>query len=135
VFGNPDQEENTYYKYILLLLYSIVIITHIYKYGLDIHHVVSGYLPWLLVFLSLISVFWSISPSLSFRRALAVFFTTAYGYFLYRRMPVTKFIQLLGVLLFIIIALSNLLALVLPDFGIMTDSNIGAWKGVFAQKN
>lgn len=90
---------------------------------------------WALIGFALLSVFWSQLPTLTLRRAIAVILTTLYALVLAQRFTTTDFLKLLGVVFFIMLASSLIMVIFTPSWGIMTETHIGAWQGIFVQKN
>ncbi len=89
----------------------------------------------LLVLLAFASMQWSIDPSITQRRALAVAFTTLFGLYLASAFKGRGLAELLAGT-FLVLALASLAVCVaLPSFGVHSDINAGAWKGVWYEKN
>lgn len=88
-----------------------------------------------LVLLCFVSKFWSIDPSTTLRRTIALAFTCLFGLFIGARFRGPQLTQLLGIT-FIILAVGATLACVLtPGFGVHQDVNAGMWKGLWYEKN
>jgi exopolysaccharide production protein ExoQ len=89
----------------------------------------------LLAALTLISAAWSIDPGTTMRRGLAVVMTLAFGLWLAARYSWPDLIRLIA-LMFAILAIGSAVAGALfPSFGIMDEVHVGAWKGLWWQKN
>lgn len=89
----------------------------------------------LLVLLAFASSQWSIDPSISSRRALAVAFTTLFGLYLAASFEGKALAELIAGT-FLALALASLaVCIALPAFGVHSDINAGAWKGVWYEKN
>ena len=103
-------------------------------------------LLWLLIFLAIISVFWSVAPIDSLRRLLVLVTSTSFGLYFCARYKFQEKLQLLGLTLSIITILSLIFILFLPSYGIMgLGANLvsegqelehqGLWRGIFQHKN
>jgi exopolysaccharide production protein ExoQ len=88
-----------------------------------------------LLVLTIVSVAWSGVPLFTFRRAIALIATTAFGFYLGARYDTKEQIRLLGLALGISVLLSLVFIVVFPRYGIESGPNAGAWRGVFIQKN
>jgi exopolysaccharide production protein ExoQ len=89
----------------------------------------------LLATLTLISMLWSIDPATTVRRGLAVVMTLAFGLWLAARYSWPDLIRLFA-LLFAILAFGSAMAGALfPGFGVMNEVHVGAWKGLWWEKN
>lgn len=89
----------------------------------------------LLACLAIASFAWSIDPSTSLRRGIAIFFTTAFGLYLAARYSWRELLTLLG-LAWIILGVGSFIAgAAIPSFGVMYEIHVGAWKGLWFEKN
>ncbi len=85
--------------------------------------------------LTLISAVWSIDPGTTVRRGLAVVMTLVFGLWLAARYSWPDLIRLIA-LMFAILAVGNGVAGALfPGFGVMNEIHVGAWKGLWWEKN
>lgn len=88
-----------------------------------------------LAVLAMMSMAWSIDPGTSLRRGIAILFTTMFGFYVASRYSWPELMRILGVV-WIILAVGNLIAgAVTPSFGIMDEIHVGAWKGLWFEKN
>ena len=78
---------------------------------------------------------WSVDPKLSLYRTIALAGTTAFGVFLAIRFSFEEQLRLLALVLGVVACVSVLVALLLPEYGVMTGPHSGAWSGVFFHKN
>lgn len=89
----------------------------------------------LLSFMAVASMLWSIDPSTSLRRGIAIFFTTLFGYYMAATLSWKEMIRMFGIV-WLILAVGNFLAGALaPGFGRDYEIHIGAWKGLWFEKN
>ncbi|WP_140984641.1 O-antigen ligase family protein [Asticcacaulis tiandongensis] len=89
----------------------------------------------ILVGLCALSALWSIDPSTTVRRTVALSMTVLAGYAIAARFSWTRLIEVVAIAHLILIVGSLFMALALPDKGRMTSLFIGAWRGVFSEKN
>lgn len=94
-------------------------------------------LPFLigLLLLCALSFTWSIEPGLSLRRSLALIMTSAAGLYLGTRYDWKTLLRALGAVWLSIGVASFVTALFLPSFGQAQDIHLGAWKGLYFEKN
>lgn len=85
---------------------------------------------WGLVGLAVLSAGWSVAPTLTLRRSVALLGTTAFGLYLAARFSRREVLILLLSALGISAVLSLAFALVLPSYGI-----VNGWRGVYLHKN
>lgn len=92
---------------------------------------------WLLglVALALLSTAWSVAPDISLRRGVAWALTTLFGIYLAARYDTRTLLQLTAAALGISAVLSAAVSVGLPAHGVESEIHVGAWRGVFPQKN
>ncbi|MDV6332818.1 O-antigen ligase family protein [Asticcacaulis sp. 201] len=81
------------------------------------------------------SYLWSIDPSGTLRRFIALFMTMLGGYALAVRFQWARLLEVIGAAFVIMMIGSYVFALLLPRLGIMQDLFPGAWRGLWAEKN
>lgn len=89
----------------------------------------------MLVGLALASALWSDVPLLTLRRGIALVLTTLFGVYLTMRYSIREQLRLLAWMLGIAALLSILFVLVLPAYGTASGKFLGAWQGIYDQKN
>ncbi len=89
----------------------------------------------LLLMLTAASWFWSIDPSATIRRFVALAFTTLGGVALAARFRWPTFVEVCAAAFAILAVLSLLVALGVPSWGRMADVFPGAWRGLWIEKN
>jgi len=82
-----------------------------------------------------ISIFWSIDPGVSMRRAVALLMTTVLGLFLAARYDWSGLVQRLGFAFAFLVVLTFLVVLIDPYRGISQEIHFGAWRGPWVEKN
>lgn len=85
--------------------------------------------------IAVFSYFWSTSPQLTLRRSVALIGTTLFGVYLATRYNPREQLRLIAWALGIGAVLSLLFAVFLPTYGLDPLSHLGAWRGVYPQKN
>jgi exopolysaccharide production protein ExoQ len=89
----------------------------------------------LLIGIAVISVLWSVAPEITLRRSLALVGTTLFGVYLAMRFSLREQLRLLAWALGIAALLSVVLAVALPDYGVMSSPRGDALQGIYSQKN
>lgn len=89
----------------------------------------------LMVGIALASVFWSSAPQETVFRSVAMIGTTLFGIYFATCYGLKQQLDLLGWAFGLIIALSFVFAIALPQYGIMGGVHAGAWRGIYTHKN
>ncbi len=88
-----------------------------------------------LILMCLVSMAWSIDPSTTLRRFIAMFMTSACAYGMAARFSWRRLTEIFAIT-FVVLAIASIIMIVLiPDKGRMTDLFPGAWRGVYEEKN
>jgi exopolysaccharide production protein ExoQ len=82
-----------------------------------------------------ISYLWSIDPSGTLRRFIALTFTVLAGYTLAARFSWTRLSEVIGLAFTIMMLGSAFLAIFIPKMGVMQELFPGAWRGLWLEKN
>ncbi|AFZ03444.1 O-antigen ligase family protein [Calothrix sp. PCC 6303] len=94
---------------------------------------------WLLMGIAIASIAWTIAPDITPRRSLLLLGTSLFGAYMAVRYSIRQQLQLLGWAFALLIGLSFVFAIALPNYGLMTFQeggiHAGAWRGVFSHKN
>lgn len=115
-------------------IYSITFCLIALRWKKFIFALTRGDLCFILAALALSSVLWSNEPAITFRRSFAMFGTTLFGVYFATRYSLKEQLQLLAQALGIAAMSSLLYTLAFPGSGTMAGF-MGAWRGVFVQKN
>lgn len=96
-----------------------------------------GRVPFLVLLLMLCAAttMWSIEPSITLRRAVAILFTTLFGIVMASHYSWRDMLRLLGLTWAILAVISLFTSILLPGFGTMTEVHVGAWRGMWWEKN
>ncbi len=81
------------------------------------------------------SMLWSIDPSVTLRRSIALLMTTLCGFALAARYDWNEMVQRIAFVFLVLAVLSLLTALLWPTKGIMHEIHEGAWRGLWGEKN
>lgn len=94
-------------------------------------------LPFLMALLVVcaLSFLWSIDPSLSMRRSLAIIMTTVAGLYIGTRYNWQTLLRAFAITWLIVGLVSLFTALLVPSFGQMQEVHEGAWQGLYFEKN
>lgn len=131
-----QETDNTLYKVLASLIYVLSFLL-VLKKGSEIITILKNN-PILvsILCLTVLSVFWSVQPAITFQRCIALIGTTLFGIFLYFHFSLKDFVRILLLSLIIISVLSLLFIVFLPFLAIHSDGpHEGLWRGVFAHKN
>jgi len=88
-----------------------------------------------LVALCTASYFWSVDPSGTMRRLIALYMTMLCGYALAARFSWRRLTEVLAIAYLVMMALSVFLAVLVPSLGKMHELFPGAWRGAWLEKN
>ena len=88
-----------------------------------------------LIIMASVSCLWSIDPALSFRRGIAISFTTLFGLYLAARFNWRELLLLFGGVWFFLAITSLVAGVLFPDFARMSEVHVGAWRGMWWEKN
>lgn len=135
VASEQTAEGSPILRLVWLPIYALTLAAMIWRAGGVIRTAMR--LPFLIALmgLALISFLWSIDPALSQRRGVAIFMTCAAGLFIGAHYDWNTLLRLFGLTWLTVAALSFLTALLVPSFGVMDEIHVGAWKGLYYEKN
>lgn len=95
--------------------------------------------PFIFLFLvpiaAMLSAFWSIDPTLTLRRSVALLGATFFGLYLARTFDVSGALRLILYASLIAVTVSVIYVLAQPDLAIHHIEHPGAWRGIFIHKN
>ena len=81
------------------------------------------------------SMIWALDQSLSFRRSIALLVSTFFGLVLAARYSWNELIQRFALVFSILAVFSVFMAVFNPEKGIMHEIHVGAWRGLWSEKN
>lgn len=82
-----------------------------------------------------LTALWSLFPDVTLRRSIAFLFTTVFGIWLGLRFRFPEIMRLIVVGLSVLMFVSFFMIFAMPEIGLDSAQHVGAWKGVFFQKN
>lgn len=82
-----------------------------------------------------ISVLWSYEPGVTFRRTVALIITTLFGLVLAARYDWNAMVQRFAAVFGVLAVVSIILGLFFPQYGVMSEIHVGAWRGAWVEKN
>lgn len=89
----------------------------------------------LLIGLCALSVLWSVDPATTFRRSFALFMTVLAAYAIAVRFSWSRLTEVIAIAHLVLIAGCFVMVLAFPEKGRMASKFIGAWRGLFSEKN
>lgn len=131
---NLDQE-NPIARIAFFPVYGIVAILTLVRFPNFLRTVAFNPLIILCLLWCSLSFLWSFDPTLTFRRSVALFMTTVFGLLLAARFNWKDLIQLYAYLFLALAIISILVVIIVPARGIMSEIHIGAWRGLWVEKN
>jgi exopolysaccharide production protein ExoQ len=120
---------------ISVLIYLISLLLLIVRWKRVISVFSSNKLIWILMGIIGFSYFWSVNPDQTLRFAIYALGTTTFGLYLATRYTLGQQLSLFGWTYGLLLVLSILLAIAIPQYGIMAGVHEGALRGVFTHKN
>lgn len=133
--GDTPSEGNQLWRLILSVSYLSVAAILIPYYRETLYVVRRNWFLAALVLLAFVSCLWAEMPALVFRRSIAVCGTTLFGIALAVRLSLEEQLRLLSWLFRITTVLSLACIVLLPSYGLSSDTAAHEWRGVFGYKN
>lgn len=82
-----------------------------------------------------VSVIWSYDPGVTFRRTIALLITTLFGLVIAARYDWNAMVQRFAAVFGVLAVISLILGLFFPQYGVMSEIHVGAWRGAWVEKN
>lgn len=120
--------------YLLTYCISFLLLTFRWKRVLSSMRIRDFLLPLLVLFAPLTTL-WSLTPDETISSAIALIGTTVLGFYFASRFTVREQLRLLGWSFVLILILSFLFIVLMPQYGIEHGVHAGAFRGVFTHKN
>ena len=135
VSGEASAEGSSLLRFVWLPLYAIIFVGLLSQAGSVARTCLR--LPFLmgLLLVCAASFAWSIDPDLTQRRSLAILMTTGAGLYLGTRYSWQDLLRILGAVWLIVALASFFAGLFLPGFGRVQEIHVGAWSGLYLEKN
>lgn len=90
---------------------------------------------WILLGVCAFSSFWSLDPDTTIRRVVGLTGTMLFGLYLASRYTLKQQLKIYAYMFGISAVMCLLFVLLVPKYGIVSSIHIGAWRGIYAQKN
>jgi exopolysaccharide production protein ExoQ len=121
---------------IWIVIYFITLILIVSNWKRFLEVLFANKLIWMIFGFTLLSATWSVSPLLTLRRCIALFFTQIIGIYLYSEYGFEGVLEILKWASLISIVLSCIFPIFFPAYGIQHDGIYdGVWRGVYINKN
>ncbi len=82
-----------------------------------------------------LSFIWSYDPGVTFRRSVALLITTLFGLVIAARYDWNAMVQRFAAVFGVLAIISIILGLFFPQYGVMSEIHVGAWRGAWVEKN
>lgn len=132
---DADAEGSSMIRNLFVPAYLAAILLAAGDWRRSLRGAVSGSVPFLLVALAFVSCLWSIAPDLTFRRSLALFFTTVAAAAMASRLDWLGMARAVAATFGVLAVGSLAVAIALPHVGVMQELFLGAWRGLWSDKN
>lgn len=133
--SEEDVEGSSVLRLLWFPAYAVMLLLAIVKWRTVLKAI--GHMPFLILLLMLCAAttMWSIEPDVTLRRAVAILFTTLFGIVMASHYGWRDMLRLLGVTWATLAVISVFASVALPGFGTMTEVHVGAWRGLWWEKN
>ena len=135
ILASEEDPESTLLRMLWLPVYGLIILAGIALLPKLARTALR--LPFLVFILGLAcaSVAWSIDPEVTQRRAIAIVATTMAGLVLAARYDWRTMLRLMGAMWLFMAIVSFVAGVVAPNFAVMNEIHVGAWRGLWWEKN
>lgn len=127
--------DNAVIKQCYLIFYCITLILLTCRWQKTLYVITKNLYVFIFIGLTIASINWASSPNLTNTRSIAFVGTNLFGLYLASRYSLKQQVLLLAQAFGIIVLISMIFVLILPKYGMMGGSHMGAWRGVFLHKN
>ena len=132
----PDPTDYSKLVALFFLNYLITFFLLLIRWKRSLYVFKKEWTIWLLMGIAFASILWSSIPKLTPNRTIALFGSTLFGIYLAARYSIRDQLKLLSWTLALIITLSLLTVIIIPEYGIMTYGvHGGSWRGIYTHKN
>ena len=120
---------------ISLLVYFVTFVLLAIRWKSALSIFSKNQLLWVLIGVVCFSYFWSINPSQTLRFSIYAIGTTAFGLYLATRFTLEQQLEIIAWTYGLLLILSILFVVGIPQYGVMAGVHEGAFRGVFTHKN
>lgn len=132
----PDPTDYSKLTALFFLNYIVTIGLLTIRWKKSLHVFTKQWPVWLLVGLALISIIWSFNTKTTPNRSIALAGSTLFGFYLAARYSIRDQLKLLALSFTVIIIMSFLMAIIIPEYGTFTYGiHGGSWRGIYTHKN
>lgn len=129
------EQENPFMRLLWYPSYLIIAVLTLKNFPKFLRIVVFNPLIILCVIWCGLSFFWSIAPDITMRRVVAIVMTTSFGLLLAAKYNWYELVQRLAIAYALLIVISFIFAIALPEYGRMQFIHEGTWRGAWLEKN
>jgi exopolysaccharide production protein ExoQ len=137
--GQDDivEYDSTVIRVIFFFFYTVTFLLLILRWKKTLHFLIFSKNIWLysLIILALVSITWSFEPSTTFKNSFTLINSSLFGVYFASRYSLKQQLHILAWTFGIIIILSFIFAIALPQYGIQNDVGSPKLRGVFVHKN
>ncbi|MEA5602599.1 O-antigen ligase family protein [Nostoc sp. UHCC 0252] len=140
--GGAGQDEVVEYdasliRVLFFFFYAVTFLLLILRWKKTLHFLIFSKDIWLysLIIFALVSITWSFEPSITFKNSFTLINSSLFGVYFASRYSLKQQLHILACTFGIIIILSFIFAVALPQYGIQNDVGSPKLRGVFAHKN
>ncbi|MBW4675452.1 MAG: O-antigen ligase family protein [Desmonostoc geniculatum HA4340-LM1] len=127
--------DNSLTRIAYLIIYAITLLLLVLRWKKTISILIKGFLFYPIFILAAISIIWSADASATLKSSFSLISSSLFGMYFASRYSLKQQLQLVAWTFGIIIILSIIFAIVLPQYGIQADPGSSKWRGVFTHKN
>ena len=128
-------DDHSWVKLLFLTIHVISFFLLVVRWKKVIYALSKDKYIWVLTGLVLLSLFWSVAPSKTLVRGVALVGTTLFGVYFATRYSMIQQLQMLAWMFGISIVLSLLFGVALPQYGVVRDEVGINWRGIYIHKN
>jgi len=133
--NSPESEESTLLRVMWLPVYALTIAWMAITPARTLDVMWRTPIILILSLLCFASFLWSVDSGLTQRRGFALVMTTLFGLLLASRFNWRELITLIAVVFSVLAVMSTVMSLAFPAIAVHHDIHIGAWKGIWWEKN
>ena len=130
-----DAEASTLIRVLYFPAYAASLVLGVSRFRETMRAAARAPLVWALIIVVFISALWSIDPSVTMRRGVAVLFTTLAALVLAAWYDWPKLLEVFATAFAIVAMTCLVFGALVPTYGRMTEIFPGAWRGVWFEKN
>lgn len=122
-------------RLVFMWIYGVTAFLALLRWKRAVWAVIRDPLTLLVIGFAALSTAWSLEPSLTLQRSVALILTTGFGWYMAVRYAPIDLLRTMVAALGIVLVMSACFGIWLPDLGISRGDTFGSWQGVFTHKN